>query len=62
MEVFKDLNTFKLLTIEVDNKKRMIVQVRGRHNRMPYEHELAMLKRWASRARLTLDRYVANDE
>jgi len=62
MEVFKDMNTFKLLTIEVDNAKRMIVQVRGRHNRMPYEHEVAMLKRWASKARLSIDQYVTDDE
>lgn len=62
MEVFKDMNTFKLLTIEVDNAKRMIVQVRGRHNRMPYEHEVTMLKRWASKARLSIDQYVTDAE
>jgi len=62
MEVYENLNSFKLLTMEVDNKKKVIVQVRGRHNRLPYEHEVEILKRWAAKAKLTIDQYVLEEE
>lgn len=62
MDVYKNMNSFKLLTIEVDNKKKVIVQVRGRHNRLPFVHEVDVLKRWAAKAKLTMDKYVLDEE
>jgi hypothetical protein len=36
----------RLVTIEVNNVQRTIVQVRRRWNKMPTEHELSLLAQW----------------
>jgi hypothetical protein len=36
----------RLLTVEVHNSNREIVQVRGRFNRLPQPEELAILSQW----------------
>ena len=36
----------RLLTLEVGNGQRLVVQARGQSNRMPTHSELAVLERW----------------
>lgn len=48
----------KLLTIEVLIGARRIVQARGKCNMLPAERHLAILRRWAAEAGLTLSEYV----
>ncbi len=43
-----------MLTIEVRNATRAVVQARGRFNRMPTDEELKVLARWAASNGLTL--------
>jgi hypothetical protein len=45
---------WKLLTIEVSNRSRQIVQARGVCNRQPTGHELAILTAWANMNLLTM--------
>ena len=47
----------KCLTIEVD-KSNVIVQVRGKRNRLPNSSEINLLNRWAIENELTLSHYV----
>jgi hypothetical protein len=37
----------RALTIEVDNKRRRIVQAKGKCNRRPEDWELRIVERWA---------------
>lgn len=48
----------KLVTLEVRNATRTIVQARGKLNRVMTAQERAIVQRWASRARLNLASYV----
>lgn len=43
----------KLITIEVDLKRKMIVQVRGKQNRYPMGKEREIVQRWATRVGLS---------
>ncbi|MFT5684669.1 MAG: hypothetical protein ACI8RZ_005613 [Myxococcota bacterium] len=47
-------NSDRVLTIEVENQRGHIIQVRGRSNRRPNQQERGILARWATTARLTL--------
>jgi hypothetical protein len=49
----------RLLTLEVSNRDRQIVQARRKHNALPGERELAVLSRWAAAGGPTLSRWVA---
>ena len=62
MEVLIQRNLLKLLTIEVDNESRKIIEVRGRHNRIPLKNEMTILKCWAAKTKLSIEQYVCNDE
>lgn len=46
----------RALTIEVANREQLIVQVRGKANRMPVAREMANLRVWAGRNDLKIDR------
>ncbi len=48
----------KVLTIEVRNAARQICQVRGKANRSATDKERAILRRWATKAGLTIASYV----
>jgi hypothetical protein len=47
-------NVRRILTIEVEPKNRLIRQARAKHNRMPNEISLNILKRWAAKEGLKL--------
>lgn len=49
---------WRILTIEVQNKTRRIVQARGIYNRFTDDDALRILKDWAARARLDLAPYL----
>jgi hypothetical protein len=49
----------RLLTLEVWNQSRQIVQARGKFNRMASPKELAILGRWADTGGPTLSKWVA---
>jgi hypothetical protein len=57
MELHSELGTEKRQTIEVTHQ-RVIVQCRGRQNRLPTPAELDVVKEWARHAGLTLSPYV----
>ena len=52
--------TEKCQTIEVDNNK-VIVQSRGKLNRLPIAQEMSIIKKWAELRNLTLSRYLPSD-
>jgi hypothetical protein len=49
----------KCLTVEVDQDK-IIVQARGKHNRLPDSNEMNLLQLWATRNELTLSHYLSS--
>ncbi len=51
----------RLLTVELDVKRREIVQVRGLRNRLPDAREMAVLARWAREAGLTVAAWVGSE-
>lgn len=55
MEVYKDKRNRKLLTLEVDNNTKTIIEIRGRNNRLPFENEVSVIKRWAKRVGLKVN-------
>ena len=61
MERLRNDKTHKHLTIEVQQQK-MIVQVRGKHNRLCTRPELDVIRQWASEAGLSIDSYVELNE
>lgn len=61
MHVNSKGSKIKLLTIEVENSTRKIVQIRGRHNRASTADEEKIVKLWASRAKLKISRYAFDD-
>jgi len=42
-------NKKRLLTVEVRNKNKTVVQVRGKHNRLPKEKEQTYIQAWAKK-------------
>ena len=42
----------KLLTIEVDRKRRVVCQVRGKRNRLPTNAKALVVRRWAQANKL----------
>ncbi|QDU51697.1 PcfJ domain-containing protein [Gimesia panareensis] len=54
MEVKSAEGVQKAVTIEVNCDRKLICQVRGLENRMPEKAELAILNRWAIKARLDI--------
>ncbi len=48
----------RLLTVELDVKRREIVQIRGLRNRLPDAGEMTVLNRWARQAGLTVAAWV----
>jgi hypothetical protein len=44
-----------VLTVEVDPKKRAVIQARGRANRFPSGRALELLQHWASREKLRME-------
>ncbi len=48
----------RLLTLEVWNSTRRVIQARRKFNRMPGDKEMAILARWAESARLTLSNWL----
>ena len=48
----------KAVTIEVRNPSREVCQVRGKKNRLPTEKELSVIRRWAAREGLTVNRHL----
>jgi hypothetical protein len=52
---FKNIqNDIKLLTIEMNIKRREICQVRGMANRFPNQNEMKIIKQWAQRENVTV--------
>ncbi|TVR05094.1 MAG: hypothetical protein EA403_03585 [Spirochaetaceae bacterium] len=49
----------RLLTVEIDGKRKQIVQARGLRNRMPEAKEMSVLTRWARAAGLTVATWVS---
>jgi hypothetical protein len=49
----------RLVTIEVDLRKRQIVQAKARCNEKPMEEALGILKVWAEKVKLTIAKYVS---
>ncbi|HZZ78315.1 MAG TPA: PcfJ domain-containing protein, partial [Gemmataceae bacterium] len=58
MEVEKDGERQKMLTVEVDPAQRVICQARGKRNELPTEKCRDILRRWASQAGLQLAEHV----
>ena len=52
MQASSDEGTKRLLTIEVGPRTKRIIQVRGKNNRYPREHEIKIISRWAQEAGL----------
>ena len=52
-----DLGKKKLLTIEV-NKQGMINECRGKHNRWPTTKEFSIMKDWANKEKLRINKYI----
>lgn len=48
----------KLLTIELKNDSKTIVQVRGLRNRLPTEGEMDVIRHWSAKEGLTIASYV----
>jgi hypothetical protein len=51
----------RLLTLEVRNGQRMIVQARGKANRPPLSDELCVLAVWGESGGPSLSRWVRNE-
>lgn len=49
------------LTIEVDNKSKEVVQLRGKYNRYPEKDEIAIVRRWIAQENLKLSKYMVID-
>ncbi len=49
----------RLLTLEVTNLNRQILQARRRHNKLPSPRELTLLKRWSDAGGPTLSKWLA---
>ena len=49
---------WRILTVEVENRTRRIVQARGIYNRFAAEEALRILRDWAARARLDVASYL----
>lgn len=58
LEVELPVGQYRVLTIEVQNRSRLIVQARGKCNALPTEKHLSLLRRWGEQAALTLGRHV----
>jgi hypothetical protein len=52
----------KLLTIEVLNSSRSIVQARGKCNILPTQKILTIVRRWAAQSGLTVSNYVTSKD
>jgi hypothetical protein len=52
-------NVTRLLTLEMNNTERMIVQIRGKYNRYPTEQEMKVVDRWAAREYVKISRWAA---
>jgi len=48
----------KILTIEVRNRSRQIVQIRGKCNRLATQKEKSIISQWAVKQGLSLSRYI----
>jgi hypothetical protein len=49
----------RLLTLEVSNQSRQIIQARRRHNELPGPKEMAILGRWAVASGLSISKWLA---
>ena len=49
----------RLLTIEVNNAERMIVQIRGKYNRLPTAQEMKIVDRWMARSLIKISKWAA---
>ena len=49
----------RVLTVELDVKRRELVQIRGAKNRLPDTHEIAIVRRWAHANGLTVATWIA---
>lgn len=58
MEVESFQSRTKLLTIEVLKGSQLVCQIRGKHNRLPTDRELKIIRRWADEAGLRLSSSV----
>jgi len=58
MEIESSDGRKKLITVEVQNRGRMISQARGKLNRLAHEKERSVLRRWAIAQGLKLSKYV----
>ena len=57
MEMESGAGRKKVITVEVQNRRRMISQARGKLNRLASERELSVLRRWATAQGLKLSMY-----
>jgi hypothetical protein len=48
-----------MLTLEVSNVNRQIIQARRRHNALPSPKELAILRRWANAGGPSISTWLA---
>ncbi len=55
LRVWRGESVQHVLTMEVDPKRRAVVQARGRANRAPSGKPLQLLRHWAARERLQLE-------
>jgi hypothetical protein len=60
MELHTTEGVEKHQTLEV-NRHGVIVESRGRYNRVPTAQELEIMKRWARKEGLTISRYLTRD-
>lgn len=58
MEVNDEFGRQPAVTIEVENARKLICQIRGKQNRRPTEQERAIVQRWATREELQLAAYL----
>jgi hypothetical protein len=58
MEVETNGERRKMLTVEVDQARKVICQARGKRNELPTEKCRDILRRWASQAGLQLAGHV----
>jgi hypothetical protein len=54
LRFWQDEKVHHVLTVEVDPRRRAVIQARGRANRAPTEKPLRLLQDWASRERLRI--------
>ncbi|MBL7818744.1 MAG: PcfJ domain-containing protein [Saprospiraceae bacterium] len=52
-------NVSRLLTIEMNNAERMVVQVRGKYNRYPTEQEMKVVDRWMAKELIKISKWAA---